>query len=96
MIAASMRDLVSRWQEGIRRAVIRIPLDKIESPAIDHFEALIQRFPGTSLLEFELCGHTGGLVTVSPREEVRINAVPEFVSGVERLFGEKSCILEAK
>ncbi len=96
LIAAEVSDLVSRWQEGIEKAIVRIPLDKIDSPAIDHFDALVRRFPGNSLLEFELYGHTGGLVSISPREDVRISAVPEFVSSVERLFGSKSCILEAK
>jgi len=96
LIASEISDLVSRWKEGIAKAVVRIPLEKLDSPSIDHFDALVRRFPGNSLVEFELYGHQGGIVAVSPREELRINAVPEFVSNVERLFGAKSCILEAK
>ena len=96
LIAFEISDLVSRWKEGISKAIVRIPLDKVDTPVIDHFDALIRRFPGSSLLEFELYGHAGGTVSVSPREELRINAIPEFVSSVEKLFGSKSCILEAK
>jgi len=96
LIAFEISDLMSRWKEGIRKAIVRIPLDKIDTPLIDHFDALIRRFPGNSLLEFELYGHSGGSVSVSPREELKINAIPEFVNSVEKLFGSKSCILEAK
>ncbi len=96
VIASEISDLVSRWQEGISKAIVRISLDYVESPAIDHFDALVRRFPGSSLVEFELCGHAGGVVSICPREEMRINAVPEFVNSVEKLFGLNSCILEAK
>lgn len=96
LIAFEISDLVSRWKEGIKKAIVRIPLDKVDSPVIDHFDALVRRFPGSSLVEFELYGHTGGSVSVNPREELKINAVPEFVSSVEKLFGSKSCILETK
>ncbi|MFH1965357.1 MAG: OB-fold nucleic acid binding domain-containing protein, partial [Acidobacteriota bacterium] len=96
LFASEISDLVSRWKEGIRKAIVRIPLDKVDSPVIDHFDALVRRFPGSSPVEFELYGHTGGSVSVNPREELKINAVPEFVSSVEKLFGSKSCILETK
>jgi DNA polymerase III subunit alpha len=94
LIAFEICDLVSRWQNGIKKAIVRIPLEKADSPGIAHFEALVRRFPGSSLIEFEIYGHSGGAVSVNPREELRINAVPEFVSSVEKLFGSKSCILE--
>ena len=96
LIAAELQDLISQWKEGINKAVVRISLEKIDSSAIDHFDALVRRFPGSSPVEFELLGHSAGIVTISPREQMLINAVPEFVNGVEKLFGSNSCILEAK
>jgi DNA polymerase-3 subunit alpha len=94
LICSEVLSLASVWKEAVEKACIRIPVSAIEEPRILEFDALLRRFRGKCSVEFELYQQNAYTVHLIPAESVDVNPGPEFVQEVERLFGEKSCILE--
>lgn len=94
VLGSELMDLSQVWKMGVRRATIRIPLTSVDPHRLDRLQDLVSRSPGSCSLEFELRDPAGLTLQVVPRDPVMVNPAPEFVRELERLFGEKSCILE--
>jgi DNA polymerase-3 subunit alpha len=94
ILAGDLMDLSSVWKNGVHKARIRIPVGQLEDNRIDRLQSLLRRYPGQCSLEFELIEKTRFSLHLIPADQISINPVPAFVSEVESLFGEKSCILE--
>jgi DNA polymerase-3 subunit alpha len=94
VLCSELMDLTEVWKVGVRKARVRIPLTAVDPLLLDRFQLVLRRYPGSCALEFELLDPPRFTLKVVPSEQVLVNPVPEFVREVERLFGEKSCILE--
>ncbi len=94
IICSEVLSLGSVWKEAVQKACIRIPISSIEEAKLLQFESLLRRYPGKCDVEFELFQQKAYTLHLIPAERLYVNPVPEFVRGVEGLFGEKSCILE--
>jgi DNA polymerase-3 subunit alpha len=78
------------WRQAVQKTCILIPVPTIEELKLSELKLLLNRYPGSCPLEFELLQTDEFRMRVIPREILEINPVPDFIREVENLFGENS------
>ena len=93
LIASQVVSLDSLWKGGVEKILISVAVPAIDSVSVSRLQDLIQRYPGTCPLEFEILKRRSFRIRLIPSDTTEIEPAPAFVSEVEKLFGENSVTL---
>ena len=93
LIASSVAALDSLWKRGIEKMLISVPVPTIDSASVARLQDLIRRNPGPCPVEFEIRERHRFRIRLIPSNLTEINPAPDFVTEVEKLFGEDSVTL---
>ncbi len=93
LIASQVVSLDSLWKGEVEKILISVAVPSIDAVSMTRLQDLIDRYPGTCPLEFEILKRSSFRIRLIPSDTPEIEPAPAFVDEVESLFGENSVTL---